>query len=302
MSERGVFAVDRGIWSHPVFSDEPFTEREAWMWLVSEASYKPRKKRVGNAVADLRRGQLAASLRFIAKAWSWNHHKVARFLARLKTETMIEHQTSHDYTTITICNYDTYQRVSLPDATTIETPIETPARHERDKLEDNKNIEIDSRSVGSARASAFTDGSKKLADAFWQSLGITSPLQVPPELAGTDWRAIEWERAGWTEGIISTSARKIGPGKPLSYYEKAFASNFAKQQAPLPVVEIADAPRIQVHADGKRGQMGAPESLSSVARRLAAEGVAFGERPATPSLRSIEGGADVRLLSKSRGE
>ncbi len=44
------------------------------------------------------------------------------------------------------------------------------------------------------------------------------------------------------------------------------------------------------------------ESLSHVARRLAESGIAFGERPAAPSLRSIEGGADVRLLPQGGSE
>jgi hypothetical protein len=34
MSARSVFAVDRGIFDHPMFEPEPFTEREAWLWLL----------------------------------------------------------------------------------------------------------------------------------------------------------------------------------------------------------------------------------------------------------------------------
>jgi len=45
MSERGVFAVDRGIFDHSVFAREPFTQCEAWIWLIAEAAYKPRTKR-----------------------------------------------------------------------------------------------------------------------------------------------------------------------------------------------------------------------------------------------------------------
>src|SRR5829696_3821616 len=36
MSGRGVFAVDRGIWSESDFADEPFTEREAFMWWARQ--------------------------------------------------------------------------------------------------------------------------------------------------------------------------------------------------------------------------------------------------------------------------
>ena len=54
MSGRGVFAVDRGIWSDPDFADEPFTEREAFMWLVGEAAWKPYRKRADGKLVDLR--------------------------------------------------------------------------------------------------------------------------------------------------------------------------------------------------------------------------------------------------------
>ncbi len=33
MSSKGVFGVDRDVFDNPVFKKEPFTEREAWIWL-----------------------------------------------------------------------------------------------------------------------------------------------------------------------------------------------------------------------------------------------------------------------------
>ncbi len=55
-------------------------------------------------------------------------------------------------------------------------------------------------------------------------------------------------------------------------------------------------------AQVSNGRIEKAESLSHVARRLAESGVAFGDRPAAPSLRSIEGGADVRLLPQGGSE
>jgi hypothetical protein len=153
VSERGVFAVDRGIWDHPVLaSRDPFTRREAWLWLVSEAAWKPRRRRIGSASLEIDRGELAHSVRFIADAWGWPKSNVARFLEALKTETMIGTRTDQGVTVITICNYDEYQRVSLPDRDNRGTPSGTQVGHERDsagtaagqqrdKLEDNKTIE-----------------------------------------------------------------------------------------------------------------------------------------------------------------
>lgn len=120
--------------------------------------------------------------------------------------------------------------------------------------------------IGDAGASmsAFTEGSKVLASTFWKALGFDSPLAVPPEFAGVDWRAIEWERAGWTADLIDAETRR-NAGKPLSYHEKCFATAFAKRQAPLPIVEVREAETIKVTRHGTNQKPGVVE----VARRWA---------------------------------
>jgi hypothetical protein len=131
MSERGVFAVDRGVWEHPCFAKEPFSEREAFLWLVSEASFKPRRVRVASVIVELQRGQISHSLRFMAAKWSWSEPRVRRFLARLKSDAMIDVESDAGATRVTICNYDRYQRVSLPS--------DAAPTQERRKVEDTKN-------------------------------------------------------------------------------------------------------------------------------------------------------------------
>jgi hypothetical protein len=65
MSEHGVFAVHRGVFNHPFFAREPFTEREAWMWLIAAAAWKATQVRVGRNIIALKRSQLAFSTRFL---------------------------------------------------------------------------------------------------------------------------------------------------------------------------------------------------------------------------------------------
>lgn len=149
MSERGVFAVDRGIWDHAVFRDQPFTDREAWMWLVGEASFKSRTRNVAGKMIPLERGQLAASVRFMAEKWKWSKSSVDRFLVRLKSETMIGTDSGTGLLVITICNYDEYQRVSLPTGTPSETTSGTVAGQSRDKRESTESTEV----VSEAKAS-----------------------------------------------------------------------------------------------------------------------------------------------------
>jgi hypothetical protein len=105
----GTVNIARSIFDHELFADQPLTEREAWIWLIMEAAWKPRKKRVGDFIADLSRGQLAASVRFMAGAWRWTPAKVQRFVKRLQSLDMILTETDTGVTVITICNYDEYQ-------------------------------------------------------------------------------------------------------------------------------------------------------------------------------------------------
>ncbi|MCK1445408.1 hypothetical protein IVB43_23775 [Bradyrhizobium sp. 48] len=141
MSERGVFAFDRGIWDHPSFANEPLTEREAWAWLIGEASFKARTKRIGSVVLELKRGQVAASLRFMADKWQWSEPRVRRFLKRLKTDAMIDASTDAGITVITICNYDKYQKVSLPRDAAIDAPSDAAATQQRRKVESTESTE-----------------------------------------------------------------------------------------------------------------------------------------------------------------
>lgn len=206
----GVFAVSRDIFEHRFFAGEPFTEREAWVWLIREAAWKARRVRVKDGMVSLKRGQLATSVRFMADRWQWHRSSVDRFLKRLKTETMISISVETGQSVITICNYDTYQRVSLPSETAGETPAETTARRPRDKQEDSKGIE----------------DKKKKNSAPSASAPVTVPNQPqsaekkPDRVDGPDWRGSAeerfysdlpgWQRAGVPRGMLFQISEHLG--------------------------------------------------------------------------------------------
>lgn len=156
----GVFAISRGVFDHVAFADEPFTEREAWIWMIGEAAWKPRRVRIGSAIIALERGQIAFSTRFVASKWKWSESRVRRFLKRLKSDAMIDAATDAHATRITICKYDEYQRVSLPsdaatdasidaDATQERRTSDAPPTHTRRKEEDREYREEDTDPSGS---------------------------------------------------------------------------------------------------------------------------------------------------------
>jgi hypothetical protein len=131
----GTFAVSRRIWHHPEFAPSAFSEREAFLWLVSEASWKPRRVRAGDCVVDLDRGQLAASVRFIASAWKWTPARAQRFIFRMKKAEMIRVETDTGVSIITLCNYDEYQHVSQStDTGPIQDRYRTDTNYKKDEI------------------------------------------------------------------------------------------------------------------------------------------------------------------------
>jgi hypothetical protein len=105
----GTVNIARDLFDHPAFKAAPFSEREAWLWIIMEAAWRPRQRRVGHMVIDVGRGQLAVSVRFMAEAWGWTAAKVQRYVDRLKKLKMISTKTDTGLTLITVCNYDKFQ-------------------------------------------------------------------------------------------------------------------------------------------------------------------------------------------------
>lgn len=192
MSERGVFAVDRGIWDHPVLqSKDPFSRREAWLWLLSEATWKERSLyREGRRIV-VNRGQLAHSIRFIAEAWGWPKSNVARFLEALKTDTMIGTEIGTGLTIITICNYDEYQKVSLPKRDSSGTENGTQTGQQRDKLECKEDLTYLSSSVDSSSSS---ESQEAVSTPARSNERAREPDDWPDDFADIFWRSYPLKR------------------------------------------------------------------------------------------------------------
>jgi hypothetical protein len=119
MSDRGHFVVDRNVFEEPLLTD-PVCFR-AWLWLVSEAAWKPRRQTVSNgrttAIIELQRGQLTHSLMYMARAWNVSVKRVRTILGRFETGSLIGRQTGTLQTVITICNYETSQTLGAAEGT-----------------------------------------------------------------------------------------------------------------------------------------------------------------------------------------
>lgn len=290
----GYFVVHRQVFDHVDFADEPFTEREAWLWLISEAAWKPKTVRVGSAggTVTLERGEIAHSLRFLAEKWQWSVKRVRGFLDRSEKTGRISRKRAHDGAVLTICNYDKFQLGGHTEGQS-EGTRRAHEGHKEEELKKERKIDDDD-----GAAPLISEDANRVADSVAKICGHDLGF-LPPAWLGAPYRVQSWLAQGWPEAIILTSCReqmakkRDGPPDRIQYFEKGIAGAIAKANAPLPEVKIIEAQKVEV-------RRGATENLVDTARRLAGSGVQLGPRP------SLMGGGEdgnlVRLLPPGRGE
>jgi len=113
------YIMIRGWMDDDVFEDEPYTEREAFLYMIEKAAWKDRPFRVAGKIMKLKRGQLTASLRYLAQAWRWDKNRVSRFLAIMVDADRVELENGTGQNVITICNYCKYQDVNRESGTDV---------------------------------------------------------------------------------------------------------------------------------------------------------------------------------------
>lgn len=212
----GWIRLHRGWRDCEVFGDEPMTEREAWVWLIEKAAWKPcvRRNAKGERV-QIERGQFHTSLRNLGEAWSWGKNKVARYLERLEDHEMIGTVSGQSGCTITICNYDAYQDVQ----DSLGQEGGTAPGQSRDTQEEGKEYTSEDKS-----SSVVSPARTQKADPFpcpddvdtsdWNGLKANRKAKRAP-LTEAAYRQIitkldRWKQDGWPPGPIVACAAERG--------------------------------------------------------------------------------------------
>ena len=139
----GWIKIHRDISKHWIFQDaEKF---KWWIDLLMMASHEEFKTLNKNSLVTIKRGQLSVSLSFLSSRWSRSKEKVLNFLRLLESDNMIERVSDRKSTTITICNYDSYQDVPEDTPTTNKTdvrPMSDQCPTEYKNVEECKELNI----------------------------------------------------------------------------------------------------------------------------------------------------------------
>lgn len=103
--------ISRRLFQHQLWCEErAFSRFEAWIYLLKEARFEDSKVYDGNQLVEVRRGQIYASIRFLAEAFGWSRNKTMNFIGLLQADSMIvkEIVSQTGQMRLTVCNYDRY--------------------------------------------------------------------------------------------------------------------------------------------------------------------------------------------------
>ena len=118
LGDIGYVAVFRQIFDHWLWQDKPFSKGQAWIDLLLLANHHDHKKPVGDKIVTYKRGDVNRSVLFLADRWGWDKKTVRRFLRVLEADNMVVVKGTTQGTTITIVNYDFWQKNGSTKGTT----------------------------------------------------------------------------------------------------------------------------------------------------------------------------------------
>lgn len=133
MSEEAFVRLSRRAFQHFLWKEPREKSRwEAWIDLIQSAAYAPETVLIKGRRLSLVRGELVASVRYLAERWGWDKNKVSRFLDLLRSETMIETRIDAGVNVVRLCKYEHYNPPRDTGGTRNGTLMQTDTGQRRD--------------------------------------------------------------------------------------------------------------------------------------------------------------------------
>ncbi len=122
-----------------LWNEKPFSRGQAWVDMLLTANHETRNILFDGRFIPVERGSFITSEVKLMDRWGWSKSKVRLFLNQLEKQQMIIKNTDRKKTSISICNYSTYQ-----DSETTEKPLKNHRKTTERPLKDtNKNVKND---------------------------------------------------------------------------------------------------------------------------------------------------------------
>ena len=136
----GWIKIYRSLKKHWIWQDDQYFK--IWIDFLFRANHQDNRILVDSDLIPLLRGSFITSLKKLAKEYHCSIGKIRHFLKILENDSMIELITTHKYTQITLCNYDSYQDKLQTERKQNETGMKSE-RHGNETDKELKNVKND---------------------------------------------------------------------------------------------------------------------------------------------------------------
>lgn len=111
---KGFIPIRRTLFDHFLFKEKRiFSRFEAWLDLIQLASFKDENSDiVAGKLVTKDRGEVVASLRYLATRWNWSMHKVSNYLELLNSRDMTIVGEENGITKITLKNFNKHNSIN----------------------------------------------------------------------------------------------------------------------------------------------------------------------------------------------
>jgi hypothetical protein len=136
--------INRRFFNHSFWlEDRVYSKAEAWLDLLQSARFEVSqgKALIGTKVITWNRGELVASVRFLAQRWNWGNGKVLRFIELLEAEGMITRRKIFGQSIVIINNYEMYNGGKVISERRTEHGRNTPNAEQERVTEESRNEE-----------------------------------------------------------------------------------------------------------------------------------------------------------------
>jgi len=238
VNDEGFIRLSRRAFGHFLWREPREKSRwEAWIDLIQSAAYAPAKVLVEGRCLSVVRGELVASVRFLADRWGWDKNRVVRFLQVLRDERMIETRRETGVNIVKLCKYERYNPTRDTDGTATQTDAGQPRdsdgtnirkkeRKEGQEEGDNDNEkekDEESPSPGPRNASAMEP--RILLPTLDQAMAFATIAGVAPEAAEAWWLECD-ARPPTPSGQFTDKA-----GQPIARWQSHLTAYGRKWQA-----------------------------------------------------------------------
>lgn len=209
----GWIKLDREITSHWIFEDS--WKFRNWIDLLTLVNHSEQKVNIKGTVLTCFRGQTLCSLDTFARRWKCDKSKVRRFLKLLEDDSMIELQSEHITTRLTICNYDTYQSEGNAD----ETKVKRKRNADETQVTPNKNEKKEKNTTYSFLDSLIQNGFDEKLSRDWMQVRKQRNA-INTETAFNDFFTQVQKHGGNKNEILRTCVERSWKGFNHSWIEK----------------------------------------------------------------------------------